>query len=199
MPWITEPAAWLRASAGAAILPTAMPVCTLSTRTWPSQVSTSTSITCTELGTPAPIAMLEKRRIIQPKMMPMKPASLQRRANARRGRLAVLRRTPDGADIGRGRDHLAPRRIGAGRRLALCILLDRGLQLLDRQQRRRHHRGGGAAAARARAFRQIGIADAHLDLMRLQTEFARHRIGDHGAAACADILGRGAGDRGGRP
>ena len=38
------------------------------TRTWPSQVSTSTSITCTELGTPAPIARLEKRRIIQPKI-----------------------------------------------------------------------------------------------------------------------------------
>ncbi len=74
MPWMTEPAAWLRASAGAATLPTAMPVCTLTTRTWPSQVSTSTSITCTELGTPAPIARLEKRRIIQPKIMPMKPA-----------------------------------------------------------------------------------------------------------------------------
>src|SRR5690242_14304203 len=31
-------------------------------------------MTCTELGTPAPIARLEKRRIIQPKIMPMKPA-----------------------------------------------------------------------------------------------------------------------------
>jgi hypothetical protein len=39
-------------------------------------VSTSTSITCTELGTPAPIAILEKRRIIQPNTMPMKPACL---------------------------------------------------------------------------------------------------------------------------
>jgi hypothetical protein len=46
----------------------------LTTRTWPSQVSTSTSTTCTELGTPAPIARLEKRRIIQPKIQPMKPA-----------------------------------------------------------------------------------------------------------------------------
>src|SRR5258708_38338913 len=72
---MTEPAAWLRASAGAAIFPTAMPVATFNTRTCPSQVSTSTSITCTELGTPAPIAMLDIRRIIQPKIVPMSPAS----------------------------------------------------------------------------------------------------------------------------
>src|ERR1700716_613739 len=75
MSWVTDPAAWLRASAGAAVVPAAIPVGTLTTRTWPSQVSTSTSITCTELGTPAPITMLEKRRIIQPKIVPKKPTS----------------------------------------------------------------------------------------------------------------------------
>ena len=91
MPWMTEPAAWLRASAGAATLPTAMPVCTLTTRTWPSQVSTSTSITCTELGTPAPIARLEKRRIIQPKIHAHEADLLQRRLDSRRRLLAVFR------------------------------------------------------------------------------------------------------------
>ena len=104
-------------------------------------------------------------------------------------------RTPDAREIGRGREQLAPRRVGAGRRLSLCVLLDRGLQLLHREQRRRHHRGGGAAAARARAFRQVGIADPDLDLVRLEAEFARDRIGDHGAAAGADILDRGARDQ----
>ena len=43
---------------------------------WPSQVSTSTSITCTELGTPAPMARLEKRRIMKPKIMPRIPTCL---------------------------------------------------------------------------------------------------------------------------
>ena len=32
-------------------------------------------------------------------------------------------------------------------------------------------------------------------VMRFQSEFVRHRVGDHGAAALADILGRGAGDQ----
>ena len=79
-------------------------------------------------------------------------------------------------------------------RLAFRILLDRGLELLDRQQRRRDDRSGNAAAARARAFPQVRIADVNLDLVRLQPEFTRDRIGDHGAAAGADILDRGAGD-----
>ena len=70
-----EPAAWPRASAGEAILPTAMPVCTFRTRTRPSNVSTSTSATWTELGAPAPIAICWDRRIIQPKIVPIIPAS----------------------------------------------------------------------------------------------------------------------------
>ena len=114
--------AWLRASAGAAILPTAMPVCTLSTRTWPSQVSTSTSITCTELGTPAPMARLEKRRIIQPKMMPMKPASRsgERMPGAvglqSSGRTLTALRSGEAAIISR-HGALEP---GAGLRFRLC-------------------------------------------------------------------------------
>ena len=104
-----------------------MPVCTLSTRTWPSQVSTSTSITCTELGTPAPIARLEKRRIIQPKIMPMKPASFsgERTPGAvgleSSGRTLATLRSGEAAIISR-HGALEP---GTGLRFAL--LLDRVL------------------------------------------------------------------------
>ena len=121
MPWMTEPAAWLRASAGAAILPTAMPVCTLSTRTWPSQVSTSTSMTCTELGTPAPTTRLEKRRIIQPKTMPMKPASRSGERMPGVVGLAVLRAHAGCGEIGRGAisSRHGAFEPGAGTRLAL--------------------------------------------------------------------------------
>src|SRR6187200_965812 len=121
---MTEPAAWLRASAGAAILPTAMPVWTLSTRTWPSQVSTSTSITCTDLGTPAPTARLEKRRSIQPKIMPMMPASFigERTPGAvgfeSSGRILVTLRSGEAAIISR-HGALEP---GTGLRLAFCSI-----------------------------------------------------------------------------
>ena len=81
-----------------------------------------------------------------------------------------------------------------GDRRPLGISFDRGLELLNGQQRRRDDRSRGPAAARARSFRQIGIPDPDLDLVRLQSEFVGHRIGDHGAAAGADVLDRGARD-----
>src|SRR5260221_4015460 len=124
MPWITEPAAWLRASAGAAIFPTAMPVATFNTRTCPSQVSTATSITGTDLDTPAPIAMLDIRRIIQPKIVPMSPASF----NGERmpgsvgllssGRTAQVARSGEAA-ISSRHGALEP---GVGGRFELCTI-----------------------------------------------------------------------------
>ena len=153
MPWITAPAAWLRASTGAAILPIARPVCALSTRTWPSQVSTSTSITCTELGTPAPTTMFENRRSIQPKIMPMRPTSL----NGERMPGAVFASSAVGRDgeVGRRRDQVAPGRIGARRRRPRGAGARSRPSVLHREQRRRHHRGGDAAAAGAGSFGQV--------------------------------------------
>src|SRR5215831_2209226 len=162
---MSAPAAWLFASAGAASLPTARPVWALSTRTWPSQVSTSTSITCTELGTPAPATMLLKVRSIQPNTRPMKPAW-------------------------RGGDQFAPRRVRAGDRRPRCGPLNLHLQFFNRKQRRRHDRGGDAAAARARSFRQVRVSDADFDVLWLQVEGLRHRIRDHAARAGADVLHR---------
>ena len=171
-----------------------MPVCTFSTRTWPSQVSTSTSITCTELGTPAPTAILEKRRIIQPKIVPMKPASFSGERIPGSIGLSSSGLSAETLRSGEGGEQLAPRRVGAGDRRPLGIAFDRGLELLHRQQRRRDHGRRDPAAARTRSFRQIGIADPDLDVVRLKSEFVRHRVGDHGAAALADVLRRGARD-----
>ena len=126
--------------------------------------------------------------------MPMKPASLSGDRMPGGHLLAVLRPFRRRGEIGRSGEQLAPRRVGAGIGGRFAFLLDRGLELLHGEQRRRHHRSGGPAAARSRPFRQIGIADPDLDLVRLQAELVRHRVGDHGAAAGADILDRGARD-----
>ena len=127
--------------------------------------------------------------------MPMKPACFS--GDWMPGAICLLSsgRTLEALRSGEAASNSRHGALEPGTGLPLCVLLDRGLQLFDRQQHRRDHRSRGAAAARARAFRQIGIADPDLDLMRLEPEFARDRIGDHGAAAGADILRRGAGDR----
>ena len=80
---------------------------------------------------------------------------LERRLDARRHLPGVFRPHAGSGEIGRCREHFAPWRVGAGDRLPLCILPDRGLQLLDRQQHRRDHRSRDPAAARARSFRQF--------------------------------------------
>ena len=41
---------------------------------------------------------------------------------------------------------------------------------------------------------QLRIADADLDLMRIEAEFARDRVGDDRARSGADVLDRGGGD-----
>src|SRR3954465_6858187 len=77
---------------------------------------------CTELGTPAPIARLEKRRIIQPKIIPMKPACFSGDWTPgvvgleSSGRTLETLRSGEAASISR-HGALEP---GTGRRLVCC-------------------------------------------------------------------------------
>src|SRR5690349_23725174 len=77
---------------------------------------------CTELGTPAPIARLDIRRIIHPKIMPMKPACFSGDCTPgavgfeSSGRTLVALRSGEAASISR-HGALDP---GTGCRLACC-------------------------------------------------------------------------------
>ena len=98
-------------------------------------------------------------------------------------------------EIGRGCDEFAPRRIRARRRLSSGLLSDAGLQLAGGDEERRHDRRGDPAAAGCRPLGQLRIADADLDLVRIEPEFARDRVGDDAAGAGADVLHCGAATR----
>ena len=120
---------------------------------------------------------------------------LQRRTDSGKPWLLVLRPHRRGRKIGRGRDQFTPWRIRARRRRLLCVRDDGGLEFFNRKQCRRDHRGGGPAAGRRRPFRQIGIADPHVDVMRFKSEFLRDGISDHAARTGPDVLDRGADDQ----
>ena len=120
---------------------------------------------------------------------------LQRRAHARAaicllssGRTPETLRSGEAASISR-HGALEP---GTGLRFALCSIAALSFCIASSV--------GGTTEAVVRLPPDPGpsgklrIADADLDLVRFESEFMRHRIGDHGAAAGADILNRGAGD-----
>ena len=118
---------------------------------------------------------------------PMKPTS---RSGERTpaGGFAVLLPLGRNREIGRCRDQFAPWRVRARHRRSRRGSCNLCLQLLDREQGRRHDRRRDAAAAGARPFRQVRMADADLDVLRLQVEGLGDRIGDHAARAGADVL-----------
>ena len=64
------------------------------------------------------------------------------------------------------------------------------LEFLHGEKRWGNDRSRGPASAGAWTFGQPRVADMDFDFMRLESELARNRIGEHSAAAGADILRR---------
>ena len=174
---MTAPAAWLRASAGAASLPTARPVCDVE------------HADMTEPGVDLDLHHLHRTRHARADRevgeAPHHPAEddahqsrlPQRRAMPAAGLLS-LGLAGNGKIGRRRRSGRATARSSPAPAAALGASRNRRFQLCTASRVGGIDRRGDAAAARARSFRQTRMADADLDVMRLQRELLRHGVGD---------------------